>query len=118
MPSTRNIDDIHTRNTTIGVNIRYARLLKNMSESDLAHQVGVNSCYIQKCEAGQIEIPPPLLQDIANILGVTVSSIAHTTKRAPASNRSYLSKALDAVNQLENFIETKQGKLVKVGTPT
>ncbi|WP_299379463.1 helix-turn-helix transcriptional regulator [uncultured Kiloniella sp.] len=112
MPNIPNINDIPTRNTTIGVNIRYTRLLKNMSEDDLAHHVGVKSSYIHQCEAGQIEVLPPLLQDIANVLGVSVSSIVNTKKRAPACKKSYLSKALEAINHLENFIEGQQSKAV------
>lgn len=107
-----NINDIPTRNTTIGVNIRYIRLLKNMSEDDLAHKIGVKSSYIHQCETGQVEVLPPLLQDIANVLGVSVSCIANTKKRAPACKKSYLSKALEAINHLENFIEGQQSKAV------
>ncbi|WP_158090113.1 helix-turn-helix domain-containing protein [Kiloniella majae] len=110
------INNIHTSNITIGVNIRYARLLKNLSKSDLAHKVGVKAHYIQQCEAGEIEIPPPLLQDIANVLGVTISSFINTTKRAPASKDSYLSKALKAVNELEDSIaQNHEYRLAETG---
>ncbi|KLN61787.1 hypothetical protein WH96_05705 [Kiloniella spongiae] len=111
------INNIHTSNVTIGVNIRYARLLKNLSKSDLAYKVGVKDHYIQQCEAGETEIPPPLLQDIANALGVTLSAFINTPKRAPASKESYLSKALKAINELEDSIaqnrENHEHKLAK-----
>ncbi|WP_162938123.1 helix-turn-helix domain-containing protein [Kiloniella sp. EL199] len=102
------INNIHTNNVTIGVNIRYTRLLKNISISDLAHKVGVKVYYIQRCEAGETEIPPPLLQDIANVLGVTIATFINTTKRVPTSKESYLSKALKAINELEDSIIQNQ----------
>lgn len=58
---------------SIGMRVRTYRLLLDMTQSDLANELGVSFQQIQKYENGINKISPEKLQKIATIFGADVS---------------------------------------------
>jgi transcriptional regulator with XRE-family HTH domain len=61
----------------IGRNIRIHRLAKNLSQTELAAQLGVSFQQVQKYENGTNRVGSGRLYNIASILGVHVSTFFH-----------------------------------------
>jgi transcriptional regulator with XRE-family HTH domain len=61
------------RNAAVGSTIRRYREFKGMTQPDLAKQVGKGVQQIHRYEAGKTAVPMPILQSIADALGVTLT---------------------------------------------
>ena len=57
---------------SIGIKIKEARLIRQMTQEELAHKVGYTSrSAINKIEMGKVDIPATRISALANALGVS-----------------------------------------------
>lgn len=56
-----------------GANIKKFRELNNMSQQQLANEIGVTQSYIAQIERGTRAIPLPLAKQIASVLNVSIT---------------------------------------------
>lgn len=70
-------------NRQIGKLIRKQRRLRDMTQSDLAEQIGTTWQTVSKWETGYIQISAPKLFEVANALGMSIQWLYPVS--APAS---------------------------------
>jgi len=59
--------------STIGQRIRYYRRLADMSQAELALEIGISWQQIQKYEYGKNRVPAARLYEIASVLGYPIT---------------------------------------------
>jgi transcriptional regulator with XRE-family HTH domain len=71
---TAKLDGPHPIDIHVGARIRMSRALAGLNQTELARRVGVTFQSIQKYERGTNRVSASRLQEIADVLGVPVSS--------------------------------------------
>lgn len=71
---TAKLDGPHPIDIHVGARIRMSRALAGLNQTELAKRVGVTFQSIQKYERGTNRVSASRLQEIADVLGVPVSS--------------------------------------------
>lgn len=66
--------------TTLGKEIRKARIDKSLLQKDLAKKLNLPQQYISKIESDKVDVRFSTLQRIANELGVKLSSLIQATE--------------------------------------
>jgi len=84
----------------VGNQIRVLRYKKNMTQNDLAQQLGISFQQVQKYEKGMNRVSSSRLADIAKILGVTPGYFFTKNQDAPAVNDQRLGQLIGVYNNL------------------
>ena len=84
-----------TVDVAIGRNVRIWRMVKGLSQAQLANRLGLTFQQVQKYEAGGNRIPTGRLVKIAAILGVPIGVLFHEANAADPA-RSLLALISDA----------------------
>jgi transcriptional regulator with XRE-family HTH domain len=84
----------------IGQNIRIQRLARQMTQSDLARQLGVTFQQLQKYEKGINRVGSSRLVRIAEVLGLPVMILLNGTERAGDADAA---SALDLIADRQSF---------------
>ena len=72
----------------IGKRIRRFRLSKNITQEELAFQIGTSAAYISNIEHGKKKVSLPKLCEISEILGVTVNDLLYSSADQRPDTRS------------------------------
>ena len=72
----------------IGKRIRRFRLSKNITQEELAFQIGTSAAYISNIEHGKKKASLQKLCEISEILGVTVNDLLYSSSDQRPDNRS------------------------------
>ena len=57
----------------VGRKVRQRRTTLGIANDDLAHAIGVTPAQLEAFESGKARVDPPLLAEIARVLGVSVT---------------------------------------------
>lgn len=60
---------------TIGRNVRYYRLLNDLTQERLAHLSGINVRHLQKIEAGEVNLTIRTIHRLCEALGIQPGSL-------------------------------------------
>ena len=69
-------------NKFIGTQIKNYRKRKNLTQKDLALMIGKTVSSVQKYECGSTEIPTSVLEEIADVLGMDITSLLFVSQFA------------------------------------
>lgn len=69
-------------NKFIGAQIKNYRKRKNLTQKDLALMIGKTVSSVQKYECGSTEIPTSVLEEIADVLGMDITSLLFVSQFA------------------------------------
>ena len=94
----------------IGANIRKIRLLKDMTQSDLAKQIGVRFQQVQKYETGQNRVGGSRLLQISEALEVSVARLfgKYAEQESDFMKQLNEKKALKLVGYYQSMGEKEQ----------
>lgn len=95
----------------VGRNIRIQRLVRGMSQTALAAQIGITFQQLQKYEKGANRVGSGRLARIAEVLDLPITSLfqgaATSRKRAPESSMLELIAAREPVRLVQAFAKIK-----------
>jgi transcriptional regulator with XRE-family HTH domain len=83
-----------TQNQRIGYKIKEFRTNKKLLQSELGDKIGVQANTISAYERGLIEVPRSRLEDLADVLDVTLGDLLGTTEEITEVHRVEESTAL------------------------
>ena len=109
---------MNTRNK-VGKNIRQFRVLKGLSQENVADEIGMTHGNFGKIERGEIDVNATILQKIARVLHVQVSelfelkpkplSFKENSNQYGFASKEDINTLLKAIQKLSNEIERLKG---------
>ena len=97
----------------VGAKIRILRIDRGLSQTDLAHQIGVTYQQIQKYEKGANRVGAGRLARFAAVLGVSIGELFESAKGKPAVSNSpfQLLSAPGALRVLKAYVRTSDPRV-------
>ncbi len=91
----------------VGRNIRIQRLARDMSQTDLAREIGITFQQVQKYEKGANRVGSGRLMRIAEIFGLPITTLfegaAPSTRRKPQASATHLIAAKGPMRLVKAF---------------
>lgn len=97
----------------VGARIRVLRVSRELSQSDLADEIGVTFQQVQKYEKGANRVGASRLSQIATVLGVPVGELFEPSRQKPGSGDSPFKLLTEpgAVRMLKAYVRTPDPRL-------
>lgn len=91
-----------------GQRLRDLRKQKNLSQRDLAAQIGVDFTYLSKIEGGRLDPPSEaVIRDIARVLDADENELLNLAGKVPKNLKAVLEESPQAVELLRVLSERK-----------
>lgn len=92
----------------IGLRIAYFRKIKRLTQEELAHRVCINKNYLSRieCGLGQKTISLPLLFDLAEALGISLSLLVNCEDLEHCLPQQAIAQTTEVANKGENITVT------------
>lgn len=104
--------------TTVGTNVKAYRLLRNMTQEQLAELVGVSTSFCANIERGKKGLSIFVLRDFADALGVTANDLLYASNTGQRVDNitvllqnksdSFLSLVEQMLNLTEVYLQKQQ----------
>ncbi len=90
---------------TIGDNIKYYRKIKGLTQEDLAKACDLKTITIRQYESGKRQPRPDRLEQIAKLLGISISELYHSTAVKIINGQVYSGSpdSIDDLSYIDRF---------------